>query len=336
MVSGQFMSAGVETVDKTETTIVEVQPVKVLTQPLQAQQVAIDIIVQGQLEPVRRLQLRAETGGQVENILVSKGARVSVGQLLVKLAEDDRPARVAHARADLARERLNLDGAARLFERKMQSEDQVKLAEASVAAAQARLKLAQIDLSRALIEAPFSGVLENIDVELGSLLDRGDPILELIDNNQLKAVGYVPQQSASKLQVGQPVNVSLLDGRSARAKVSFISNVAESSTRSFRVEALIDEPEVTLNAGITAQIRIEVGKQSGHFISPAVLTLDEKGAVGVKLVSDENRVEFVPIELIRTETAGVWVSGLPDLVSLIIRGQSFVSEGQQVISVIGS
>ena len=333
MFSGQFtVPSSVES----ESSTIEIQPVKVLTEDLHASQVTVDIVVQGQLEPERRLEIRAETGGQVSSILVTKGTKVSVGQILIKLAEDDRPARVAQARAELAREELNLEGAERLFARKMQSESEVKLAAASVAASLAALKLAQIDLSRINVIAPFSGVLESVDVELGSLLDRGDPILELIDDSHLKAVGYVPQQSVALLKVGQQVTVVLLDGRKASATLQFISNVAESSTRSFRVEAIITNSETRMTAGVTAELSIEVGEENGHFISPAVLTLDANGSVGVKLVTAEKMVKFYPINLIRTETAGVWVSGLPESVSIITRGQNFVSEGQVVEAVNGS
>jgi membrane fusion protein, multidrug efflux system len=308
-------------------------PVKVMIDTLTAQPITVEVVVQGQLEPFRRLELRSETGGQVSKILVRKGDAVKRGELLVTLATDDRSARVAQARAELAQQELNRDGVRRLYDRKMQSESQLKLAEASVAAAEAGLKLAQIDLGRTRIVAPFDALIEAVPIELGSFLDRGDPLLELIDNTSLKAVGYVPQQSMMDVNLQQKVDVVLLDGRHFPANINFISGVAETQTRSFRVEAALEPIAEKVGAGISAEMRIDLGKRLAHFISPAVLALDTNGQVGVKVVDDENRVSFYAVSLVRTQPDGVWVAGLPENIRLISRGQNFVITGQQVAPV---
>ena len=88
-------------------------PFKVLVVPLESGTVTRQVIVQGQLEPDRVLAMRAETSGQVLEIGVRKGERVTRGQLLISLAEDDRPARIAGARAELAQQQLQMEGANR-------------------------------------------------------------------------------------------------------------------------------------------------------------------------------------------------------------------------------
>ena len=312
-----------------------VAPVKVLVASSRAEVVEVEIVVQGQLEPERRLDLRVETAGQVVEIPVRKGEAVEKGQVLLRLAEDDRPARVAQAHAELARQQLNLEGARRLFKRRLQSEAELRLAEASVAAARAALKVAEIDLERTAIRAPFDGVLETVYVELGSFLDRADPVMELLDNATLKAVGHVPQQSASAIVVGQPVAVRLLDGRIVEARVRFISRVADTATRSFRIEAEIVAHARELNAGVSAELHVVVGRESAHFLSPSVLTLDGQGRIGVKTAGDDGTVAFHPVSLVRTQADGVWVSGLPERARVIVQGQGFVVAGQVVEAVAG-
>ena len=338
LASGQLerSSANVESSDEASPVSPEtasVMPTRVMVAALTARKVPVEVVVQGQLEPNRRLPLRAETSSQVSEIMVRKGQAVEQGELLIRLSRDDRPARVAQARASLAQQQLNLEGARRLFERKMQSESQVKLAEAAVAAAEAGLEMARIDLNRTRISAPFAGLVEAVPIELGSFVDRGDVVVDLVDNQRLKAVGYVPQQSVSGLKLGQTVKVQMLDGRSVEAELEFISQVAENNTRSFRVEALVETDGGPMSAGISAEMRIRTGESLAHFLSPAVLTLDVGGQVGVKVVEAGNKVNFYPVSLVRTEPAGVWVSGLPDQVTLIVRGQNFVSRNQVVIPV---
>lgn len=310
-----------------------VEPMKVLVESLPAREVAVEVVVQGRIEPRRRLDLRAEISGQVVEIPVRKGARVEQGQVLLRLAADDRLVRVAHARAELARQRLDLEAARRLFDRKLQSESRLKLAEASAAAARAALKVAELELERTEIHAPFDGVLETIHVELGSFLDRADPIVELVDDTRLKAVGYVSQQSAPAVALGQPVSVRLLDRRIVDGQIEFISKVADAETRSFRVEADVTPGGSAPNAGVSAELRITVGAERAHFASPSILALDGQGRVGVKAVDENHTVVFHPISLVRTQADGVWVSGLPEGARVIVQGQGFVTGGQIVAPV---
>jgi membrane fusion protein, multidrug efflux system len=67
-----------------------------------------------------------------------------------------------------------------------------------------------------------------------------------------------------------------------------------------------------------------------HFLSPSVLTLDDAGVVGVKAVGKENQVIFYPVEVIRSEVGGLWLTGLPSEIRVIARGQGFVVDGETV------
>jgi multidrug efflux system membrane fusion protein len=172
--------------------------------------------------------------------------------------------------------------------------------------------------------------LEDRAVEIGSFVDRGDAIVDLVESVELLAVGQVPQQSASLLALGQPVKVRLLDGRQAEGKIVYLASVAASGTRSFRVEAVLANPDGALPAGVSAELRVVVGEEKAHFLSPAALTLDDRGQVGVKSVDAERRVQFHPVAMVRTQADGVWVTGLPERVRVILRGQHFVAQGEPV------
>lgn len=303
---------------------------KVLVSESEAARIDREVEVQGQLEPRRRVVLRAETEGKVERLPVEKGDRVEAGAVLVELSEDDRPAQLARAQAEVAARQLELSAFETLGTQGMQARTQIKTAQAALANAEAELARLQVDIERLRIRAPFAGVVETREIELGSLLQRGDDVLELVDNSRLKAVGHVPQQSAGSLQLGQPVTVELLDGTLAEGRLTYIAQMADAQTRSFRVEAEIPNPELKLASGVSAELRIKLGEETGHFVSPAVLTLDDQGQIGVRAVDSNDQVHFYPISLVRTESDGVWVSGLPAQLRIITRGQGFVSEGEQV------
>ncbi len=305
-------------------------PMKVEVATLQASRITREVVVQGDLEPVRRVQLRAETSGQVEKLLAKKGERLHTNQIVIRLREDDRRVQLAKADAQIASKQLDVRGMKSLKKQGLQAETQLRAAEAGLATALAEKKRLQLDLSRTQIRAPFAGVLENRQVELGSLVQQGDSVGEIVDYSTLKAVGHIPQQSMASLALGQKVHIRLLDGRTAEGILSYIAAVADPNTRSFRVEATIPNKNNRLRAGISAELHITVGKISAHFISPAVLTLDDKGHLGIKAVDQKNTVQFYPVSIIRTEATGAWVSGLPQQLIVITQGQGFVSNGERV------
>ncbi|MEA1049869.1 efflux RND transporter periplasmic adaptor subunit [Lamprobacter modestohalophilus] len=306
------------------------QPMRVQIAQSEASVVDRSIRVLGQLEPRRRVILRAETEGKVARLPVLRGAWVEAGAVLVELAEDDRPAQLARAEAELAARELELAASEKLGSQGMQARTQIKQTQAALASAEAELARLRVDIDRLRIRAPFAGVVETRDVELGSLVQRGDEVLELVDNSRLKAVGQVPQQSAGDLELGQRVRVALLDGTETSGRLSYLSRVADAQTRSFKIEAEIPNPELALASGVSAELSIKVGEERGHFVSPAVLTLDDDGRIGVRTVDDSDQVRFYPITLIHAQMDGVWVSGLPLQVRIITQGQGFVSEGEQV------
>ncbi len=306
---------------------------RVLVTDSQAEPVPRELRVQGQLEPWRSLMLRAETEGRVVALPVDKGAWVKAGERLIELAEDDRPAQLARAQAEVDARALELSASETLGQQGMQARTLVKNAQAGLASARAELARLELDLERASIRAPFAGLVEDREVELGSLVQRGDTMLRLVDHERLKAVAQVPQQRAGELALGQPVQVELLDGEEAQGRVIFISREADPRTRAFRVEAEVPNPDRHLASGFSAVLRIATGESMGHFLTPAALVLNDQGEIGVRILDPEDRVHFSPIRLLRTSVDGVWVSGLPPQARIITRGQDFVSEGEQVAPV---
>ncbi|MEW8347402.1 MAG: efflux RND transporter periplasmic adaptor subunit [Candidatus Thiodiazotropha taylori] len=300
---------------------------------IKAEMIDREIVVQGELIPNRTIEVRAQTASKVAELPFAKGQRVVAENVIVELDAEDRHAQLKQAEAAVDRFKLEVAGARKLEQRGLQSENQLKSALASLAAAEADLKRARLELDYIRIKAPFSGILEQRYVELGSHLEKGDKVALILDESVLKAVGLVSQQAAGKLAMGQLIKVRLLDGQEAEGHITYISQLGDSETHSFRVEAEIDNQDGRINAGVSAELRIVIGKEQAHFISPAVLALNDSGTVGIKSVDQAGLTAFYPIEFVRTEADGIWVSGLPESVRIISQGQGFVNAGETVIPV---
>jgi membrane fusion protein, multidrug efflux system len=96
------------------------------------------------------------------------------------------------------------------------------------------------------------------------------------------------------------------------------------------VEIQIANPDYMLRSGLTTEIRIPVREVSAQKVSPALFALNDQGAIGVRIVNEQGIVEFHEIEIIGEEPDGVWVSGLPDVATLITVGQELVVPGEMV------
>ena len=124
-----------------------------------------------------------------------------------------------------------------------------------------------------------------------------------------------------------------MSGATVEGSIRHISTVADEATRTFRVELQVPNPDGVISDGMTAEIALPLSLISAHLVSPAILTLSEKGLIGVKSVDENGLVLFHPVSIVDTDKDGVWIAGLPDEVELITVGQEYVTPGEKVESV---
>ena len=112
-----------------------------------------------------------------------------------------------------------------------------------------------------------------------------------------------------------------------------VRKAKQNSPQSFRIEVEVSNRDRMLRTGVTAEIRVPVESVEAHFISPALLTLNDEGVLGVRTVSAEARVEFKPVTVFATRPDGFWITGLPASATIITVGQEFVRHGEPVMAV---
>lgn len=295
-----------------------------------AQDIALALSVEGQSTPDRRAQVRAKADGQIATVAVARGDLVQAGQELARIDATIAQANLAQAQAQAEQAQRDFDNATALQDRGVATQDRVTQARAALAGAQAALTAAQERLENTTITAPFTGRLNDLTISIGESVDAGDLVAEVIDNDPLTVVVQVPQQALARLQQGQSADVAFITGEQKAGTIAFIGANADQQTRTFRVEIDVPNPDSVMPAGLSARVSLPTGQARGHFISPAILSLDTDGALGVKLVDADNRVSFAPVEIVRAETGGVWVAGLPDTAQIITVGQGFVNAGDLV------
>ncbi len=291
---------------------------------------AIQITVRGRTESVRTVEVRAQTQGRVERILRKKGDRVKAGDPILRLAAGDRDARLSETEALIKQRQIEFEADRKLNEKGYRADLQVAAGAAALDAAKAARMSMEVDIAYLTVRAPFDGVISVRPAQLGAFLKVGDHVATIVDQDPILAIGNISEREIGQIEIGSPAKVMLIDGRQVSGKVRFIAPVAEAATRTFRTEIEIANAGRDIRDGITAEIHLEAGSVPAHFLTPAILTLNDGGAIGVRTVDRNRQVSFVPVSIIADSTDGIWVSGLPEQAQIITVGQEFVREGQIV------
>jgi multidrug efflux system membrane fusion protein len=305
--------------------------VRVRTQS--AEEVMRTIVINGKTEPARIVELAAETDGRVEFIGAKRGASLERGDIIVRLDERDRTARLAQARALVRQREVEYEARERLKSESYVSEAQLQEAFALLETARADLTRAELDLEYMTVRAPFAGALQSRMVEIGDFVKRGDPIATYVDNRTIIVSANVSEFDAQAVEVGETAEARLATGEVVHGRIRYVAPVADEATRTFTVELEVENRDGQLRAGGTAELRVPAEVVLAHRISPSLLTLDDAGNVGVKIVNDQGEVEFVVADIALSSYDGVWLAGLPETATIITVGQGYVAPGSVVAAI---
>jgi multidrug efflux system membrane fusion protein len=305
--------------------------VRVRTQA--AEEIVRTIAVNGKTAPARIVELAAETDGRIVGIGVERGESAGTGDVIVRLDERDRRARLAQAEATLRQREVEYEGRARLKNENYVSEAQLQEAVALLEAAKTEVTRARLDLEYMTIRAPFDGALQTRRVEIGDFVSRGDPVATYVDNRTIVVSANVSEFDAGFVKVGATAEARLATGENVRGRIRYVAPVADEATRTFAVELEVDNAEGELRAGGTAELFMPAERILAHRVSPSLLTLDAAGNVGVKIVDEDGKVDFVVADIALSSSDGVWLAGLPETATIITVGQGFVASGAVVDAV---
>lgn len=295
-----------------------------------AREIDSAVVLRGRTEAARSVDLLAETGGRVVSPPSPKGTRVAAGDVLCEIDLGTRQAQLAQAEAARDEAALALRNAEALAQGGFAAETRVFAARAALEAAAAAVSASERDIANTKITAPFEGVLESDSAEIGSLLQPGSACARVLDLDPIKLVGFVAEVDVDRVQIGAPAGARLSTGREIIGQVTFVARSADPTTRTFRVEAEVANPDLTIRDGQSAEIAVQSEGKMAHLLPQSALTLDDEGTLGVRIAeagAEGDVARFTPVSLLRDTRDGVWVTGLPDTARVIVVGQDFVTDG---------
>jgi membrane fusion protein, multidrug efflux system len=286
----------------------------------------------GSLEAVQGVMLTAELSGKVVRIAFEPGTKVKAGDLLLQQDVSSEEAQLRAAEATVALTKLELERS-----RKLLMKNAVAQAKYDSDDAQYKQAVAQIDGIRATIRkktirAPFAGSLGIRLVNLGQILNEGEPIVSLQTIDPIFVNFSLPQQQLAQVKQGLKVRVTAdaLPGQTIEGEITAISPEVDVATRNIRIQATVANSQERLRPGMFVNVAVVLPSREEVLVIPTTAVLYAPYGDTVFVVHEKETKKGVqPAEVVQQkivqlgEKRGDFVA----LVSGLNKGETVVSTG---------
>jgi multidrug efflux system membrane fusion protein len=331
--TGHFAAVGSETPepDATEAeAVVETPKRTVAVVRAEVTDYARLIRISGVTEADKLAILAARSNGVVQELTAEAGDTVERGAVVMLLEGEDVRAAVKTAQDQLAQAAEQLAVGETLSAKGSLPETQLTARRAAKSAAEGALSQAQAAADRLSLVAPFAGTVDAVNVEEGEWVQQGTPIATLIALDPIIVKAEVAERDVAHVAVGAKALVRLVSGIELEGTVKHLARKASDKTRTFALEVDLPNPDGAIPSGMTAELRLTAATQPALTVPRSVLTLNEAGQVGLRVVTEDDIAAFLPVDLIDDTEAGFVVTGVPQGARVIVAGQDLVRDGDAV------
>ena len=224
----------------------------------------------GTLVAVNGTDVTTESGGVVRSIEFEAGQPVAAGKVLVRLntANEEATLKALETSAKLAE--TQAQRWQQLGKDKLVSLDEVQQRTAAAAAARAQVEAQRALIAQKTIRAPFAGVLGIRKINLGQFVSPGDAIVSLQQLDPIYLDFSLPEQMIGKLAEGMTVQASVdaLPGKTFEGKVTAVEPQVDASTRNFKAQATLRNPDGALRPGSFAKVGFALGGEREVVVIP--------------------------------------------------------------------
>ena len=288
------------------------------------------IRLSGVTEADKRVDLAARAEGVIATLLLEKGGSVTADTIVMTLEGPEAVAQEEIARIALEQKERDLEVAQKLFEGGSTTESALTNARSARDAAAAELSRAQASADRLRLKAPFSGIVDTLSVELGEWVQTGAPVATILSLDPIVVRAEVSEVDLASVVVGSIAKVKLVSGAELDGTVRLVAREASAQTRTFPVEIILPNPDLSLSAGMTSEVSLFAAPIRSVVVPRSVITLSDDGEIGVRVVGADNVAQFAVVQIIDDTPDGLVVTGVPEDVRIITAGQDLVRDGDKV------
>lgn len=285
----------------------------------------------GTLTADQQVNVTTQIAGQVREIHFVSGQRVKKGDKLVQLDDAPERADLANFEAQAHLAEANMERTMTLLKSDFVARQTMDQNRSVLDQAKAQIQRTQAIIDQKLIRAPFDGVLGIRQVNLGQYIGAGTNIVGLINLDTLHVDFRLPEQNASKLTIGQEIDIAAdaMPGKSFKAKITAIEPRVSELTRTLSVQGTLSNPGETLRPGMFADVSVVLPPKSDAITIP-VTALDATLYGSSVLVLEPEGNPSDKVFKLRREpvTAGLYFGSQVEIANGLKGGETVVASGQ--------
>ncbi|MDV6168860.1 efflux RND transporter periplasmic adaptor subunit [Flavobacterium sp. DG1-102-2] len=275
------------------------------------QEFANTLSLSGSIDADEQIEVRTEVSGIAEKIFFTEGAKVSKGQVLVKINDIELRAQAGQAKTRQTLAAENERRAKLLLQKEAISQEEYDIASADFKTAQAQTQLINAQIAKTSIRAPFAGTIGLRNISPGTYVTPETLITTLVSSNKIKITFSIPEKYAAQMKVDSRISFTVAgSGEKFEAKVYALEPAVEVSTRTLRVRAMADNAKGKLLPGTFANVILPLDMVKDAFVIPTEAIVPVQDGKKV-FVSKNGQAQEIMVETgTRTDKDIVVLSGL--------------------------
>jgi len=285
----------------------------------------------GFTEASRIVILKSQVEGKISSKFFEKGKAYKAGAQLILIDPEDKIAKLKEMEALLNQRKKEYEVAENLFKKGFRSEVKLSESRTNFEKALALYEKSQVKLNNTKIYVPFDSIVEDSYVELGDYLKKGDPIAKVVDLDPIFITINITEKEIDKIKKGQTASIKISE-KLYEGKVNYVSRTSDKLTRNFKVQIKLSNTNNDIISGLSSEIQIGTKNESAFFISSSLISLDNNGILGIKVILND-KVSFIPIEVLSDVGNGYWIK-LKKLIAedilIITQGSEYVIDGDLI------
>ncbi len=306
---------------------------KVKVEVSQASRVRLEraVAAVGTLRSHDSVMLRPEISGRIAEINFAEGGKVAKGQVLVRLDDSVAKARAQQARANLKLAGSQYNRSVELNKQGFVSKQARDEAASNLAVQQAAVALAEAELEKTAIQAPFDGLVGLRTVSVGDYVGPGTDLVPIEAIDPLNVDFRIPEQFLSVVAVGARLHVTFdaISGLEREGSVGAISPQVDVGGRSLLLRANVPNPDYLLRPGLFARVQLELAETQGLVVPESALAPSGDAQYVYRVVNGV--VERVMVQVGQRSGGRVEiVSGLNEGDAIVVSGLQKVRDGIEV------
>jgi len=281
----------------------------------------------GYVEPVVQAVIAPEVTARLVELLADERREVKVGDILARLDSAEQEATVREHEATVAHDRIDLERAQTLWNRRSGSKEDYDRALSLLQQDEAKLAAAQEKLSRYTLRAPVDGIVLRRDGEVGEVMQTGAAMFTLGQPGQLRATLEVDEEDIPEVKTGQKALLSAdaWPGRVFEGEIAEITPEGDPVNKSYRVRVKLP-PDFSMPVGMTVEANLVVEERQDVLLVPSTALVN-----GSVFVLEGGRVRLMPVDtgIVGTELAEIR-SGLAEGDTVVRQPPDGLEDGARV------